>query len=65
MAKRVKPEVIIAKLREVGVRLSQDESVGMAAKSLGVNAQTCYRLRKEYGGTPVNQANRLKDLVDF
>ena len=34
MAKRDKPEEIIAKLREVEVRLSQGESVGMAAKSI-------------------------------
>ena len=34
MAKRAKPEEIIAKLREVEVRLSQGESVGMAAKSI-------------------------------
>ena len=37
MAKRAKPEEIIAKLREVEVRLSQGESVGMAAKSIGVH----------------------------
>ena len=34
MAKRAKLEEIIAKLREVEVRLSQGESVGMAAKSI-------------------------------
>jgi len=34
MAKRAEPEEIIAKLREVEVRLSQGESVGMAAKSI-------------------------------
>ena len=32
MAKRAKPEEIIAKLREVEVRLSQGESAGKAAK---------------------------------
>ena len=37
MAKRAKPEEIIAKLREAEVRLSQGESVGMAAKSIGVH----------------------------
>ena len=45
MAKRAKPEEIIAKLREVEVRLSQGESVGMAAKSIGVTEQTYYRWR--------------------
>ena len=34
MAKRAKPEEIIAKLREAEVRLSQGESVGKAAKAL-------------------------------
>ena len=62
MAKRAKPEEIIAKLREVEVRLSQGESVGMAAKSIGVTAQTYYRWRKEYGGLQVNQAKLLKDM---
>ena len=32
--KRAKPEEIIAKLREAEVRLSQGESVAMAAKSI-------------------------------
>ena len=54
MAKRAKPEEIIAKLREVEVRLSQGESVGRAAKAIGVSEQTYYRWRKEYGGLQVN-----------
>ena len=62
MAKRAKPEEIIAKLREFEVRLSQGESVGMAAKSIGVTEQTYYRWRKEYGGLQINQAKRLKEL---
>ena len=37
MGKRAKPEEIIAKLREAEVRLAQGESVGMAAKSIGVH----------------------------
>ena len=62
MAKRAKPEDIIAKLREIEVRLSQGESVGRAVKSIGVTEQTYYRWRKEYGGLQVNQAKRLKDM---
>ena len=62
MAKRAKPEEIIAKLREVEVRLSQGECVGKAAKAIGVTEQTYYRWRKEYGGLQVNQAKRLKDM---
>jgi hypothetical protein len=37
IAKRAKPEEIIAKLREAEVRLSQGESVAIAAKSIGVH----------------------------
>ena len=37
IAKRAKPEEIIAKLREVEVRLSQGESEGKAANSIGVH----------------------------
>ena len=62
MAKRANPEEIIAKLREAEVRLSQGESVGMAAKPIGVTEQTYYRWRKEYGGLQINQAKRLKDM---
>ena len=62
MAKRAKPEEIIAKLREIEVRLSQGDSVGRAVKSIGVTEQTYYRWRKEYGGLQVNQAKRLKDM---
>ena len=62
MAKRAKPEEIIAKLREIEVRLSQGESVGKAVKSIGVTEQTYYLWRKEYGGLQVNQAKRLKDM---
>ena len=39
MAKQAKPEEIIAKLREVEVRVSQSEIVGNAAKSIGVTEQ--------------------------
>ncbi len=60
MAKRAKPEEIIAKPREIEVRLSQGESVGKAVKSIGVTEQTYYRWRKEYGGLQVSQAKRLK-----
>ena len=62
MGKRAKPEEIIAKLREVEVRLSQGESAGQAVRSIGVTEQTYYRWRKEYGGLQVGQAKRMKDM---
>ena len=62
MAKRAKPEEIIAKLREVEVRLSRGETTGLAVRAIGVTEQTYYRWRREYGGMGVDQARRLKEL---
>ena len=62
MAKRARPEEIIAKLREVEVRLSRGETTGQAVRAIGVTEQTCYRWRHEYGGMGVDQARRLKEL---
>ena len=62
MAKRAKPEEIIAKLREVEVRLSRGETTGQAVRAIGVTEQTFYRWRREYGGMGVDQARRLKEL---
>ena len=61
MGKRSKPEEIIAKLRAVEVRLSQDETTGQAVRAIGVTEQTYYRWRKEYGGLQVDQAKRMKE----
>jgi len=38
MARRAKPEEIIAKLRDVEVRLSRSETTGQAVQSIGVTA---------------------------
>ena len=62
MAKRAKPEEIIAKLREVEIRLSRGETTGHAVRAIGVTEQTYYRWRREYGGMGVDQARRLKEL---
>ncbi len=48
MGKRAKPEEIIAKLREVEVRLSQDETIGRAVCAIGVSEQSYCHWRKEY-----------------
>ena len=60
--KRFTVEQIIQKLREAEVLLSQDKTVGVVCKKLGVTEQTYYRWRKEYGGIRTDQAKRLKDL---
>jgi transposase-like protein len=62
MGKRAKPEEIIAKLREVEVRLARGETSAAAARAVGVTEQSYYRWRKEYGGLQVDQAKRMKDL---
>ena len=62
MGKRAKPEEIIANLREVEVRLSQGETIGHAARAIGVSEQSYYRWRKEYGGLQIGQAKRMKDI---
>ena len=62
MGKRLKPEEIIANLREVEVRLARGETAAQAARSIGVTEQTYYRGRKEYGGLKVDQAKRFKEL---
>lgn len=62
MSKRARPEEIIAKLREVEVRLSRGETAGQAARAIGVTEQTYYRWRKEYGGLQVDQAKRMKEI---
>ena len=55
-------EQIIGKLREAEVLQSQGESVESICKQLGINNQTYYRWRKEYGGIRIDQAKRLKSL---
>lgn len=62
MGKRAKPEEIIARLREVEVRLSRGETTGQAIRAIGVTEQTYYRWRKEYGGLKVGQAKRMKEM---
>ena len=62
MGKRSTPEEIIAKLREVEVRLARGETAAAAARAVGVTEQSYYRWRKEYGGLQVDQAKRMKDL---
>ena len=62
MAKRHKPEEIIAKLRQVGVMTGQGTSMADAIRSIGVTEVTYYRWRSEYGGMKLDQVKRLKEL---
>jgi transposase-like protein len=49
-------------LRESEVELATGSTVKQVAKKLGINEQTYYRWRKEYGGLRMDQAHRLKEL---
>ena len=60
--KRYKPEEIVAKLRQVGVHLSQGSSVADAIRQIGVSEVTYYRWRQEFGGLKISQIRRLKEL---
>ena len=62
MGMRAKPEEVIAKLREIEIRLARGETAAAAARAVGVTEQSYYRWRKEYGGLQTNQVKRLKEI---
>jgi len=62
MARKRKPEEIVAKLRQVDVLVSQGQSVVDAVRSIGVTDVTYYRWRSEFGGLKTDQVKRMKDL---
>jgi putative transposase len=62
MAKKHKPEEIVAKLRQVDVLTSHGTPMADAVRSIGVTEVTYYRWRNEYGGLKCDQVKRLKDL---
>lgn len=55
-------EAIVRMLREAEVELASGATIKQVAKKLGINEQTYYRWRKEYGGLRTDQAHRLKEL---
>ncbi len=60
--KRVKPEEIVSKLRQVEVLMGQGMSRLDAIRKIGVVEQTYYGWRKQYGGMGVDQLKELKRL---
>ena len=60
--KRYTVEAIVRMLRQAEVELAGGSTVKQVAKKLGINEQTYYRWRKEYGGLRMDQAHRLKEL---
>ena len=60
--KRYSPKQIISMLREAELIQNKGSTVIEACRKLGISEQTYYRWRKDYGGTRVDQAKRLKEL---
>jgi transposase InsO family protein len=60
--KRYSSEQIIHLLREAEIRINQGTSVAETCRQIGVNIQTYYRWRGEYGGMEIDQLRRLKQL---
>lgn len=60
--KNYTPEEIVTKLRQVEVATAKGQAVALACKAAGITEQTYYRWRREYGGSGVDQAKRLKTL---
>src|ERR671927_648121 len=62
MAKKLSPEQVVAKLRQIEALVGQGRSVALACKEVGVVEQSYYRWRKEDGALGLEQAKRLKEL---
>jgi len=60
--KRVKPEQVVALLRQIEVAVANGKTTPQACKEAEITEQTYYRWRKEYGGLKLDQARRLKEL---
>ena len=63
--KRYSTEQIVTKLRQAEVELGRGLRTPQVCKKLGISEQTYYRWRKEYGGLGLDQAKRLKALVEL
>jgi putative transposase len=59
---RYKPEQIVTMLRQIEVSVGSGKTTPQACNEAGINVQTYYRWRKEYGGLKLEQAKRMKEL---
>lgn len=56
------PEQIVTKLRKAEVLCAQGNTIGEAARQIGVSEQTYYKWRRQYGGMSTADLKRLKEL---
>lgn len=61
--KRHTLEQIVSLLRQVEVAVVSGKATAQACKEAAITEQTYYRWRKKYCGLQVDQARRLKELV--
>ena len=64
--KHLKPEEIVAKLRQADVLVGQGHSVAeaiRAIRAIAVSEVTYYRRRHEYGGLKTDQVRRMKVIL--
>ena len=62
--KRYKAEQIVTLLRQIEVGIANGKTTPQACKEVEITVQTYCRWRKEYDGLKLDQAKRLKELVD-
>ena len=63
MAKaKYKAEQIIPMLREAEVEIGKGKTVREVCRKLGIQENTYYNWRRQYGGLKLDQAKRLKEL---
>jgi putative transposase len=60
--KRHTPEQIIAKLQDVEEAMANGMTAGVICRELNITEQTFYRWRRVYGGSQVEQAERIQVL---
>lgn len=60
--KKHTPEQIVKKLREAEKHRAEGDTIGQAARKLGVTEQTLHRWKNQYGDLSKDQAKRLKEL---
>lgn len=60
--KRLQPEKIILKLREVEIQQGKGLDLITACRNVGITDATYYRWRKRYGGMQIDQAKKYKEM---
>jgi transposase-like protein len=60
--KRLQPEEIILKLREVEIQQGKGLDLIVACRNVGITDATYYRWRKRYGGMQIDQAKKYKEM---